>query len=265
MTETVTVTGESPTIDVSRAGAAANISNAQKESLPTISRSLIDIVRVNPYFNAITTNNTVTAMSVAGRNARYNSIQIDGAVNNDLFGLAETGTPGGQTDYAADQPRRDSRAAAGRLAVRRPPGRILGRRHQRRDQERREQAVAVRRSTSAATEAWVGKGVTEHAARRIQRQAGRLQPRRHDRAEQGVLLRQRGLGPEADADRASASPAARSQAFRGTEADVDRVLGILREQVRLHDPGRAGPVLADHELRQVHRQGRLQPEREPTA
>lgn len=98
VTETVTVTAEAPTIDTTRAGAAANISGEVKETLPTISRSLIDIVRTNPYFNAITTNNTVTAVSVAGRNARYNSIQIDGAVNNDLFGLAETGTPGGQTD-----------------------------------------------------------------------------------------------------------------------------------------------------------------------
>jgi hypothetical protein len=98
VTETVTVTATSPAIDTMRAGTAANISNAVKETLPTISRSLIDIVRSNPYFNAISTNNTVTAVSVAGRNARYNSIQIDGAVNNDLFGLAETGTPGGQTD-----------------------------------------------------------------------------------------------------------------------------------------------------------------------
>ena len=98
VSEAVMVTAESPAIDVARPGAAANISNAQKESLPTISRSLIDIVRINPYFNAITTNASVTAISVAGRNARYNSIQIDGAVNNDLFGLAETGTPGGQTD-----------------------------------------------------------------------------------------------------------------------------------------------------------------------
>lgn len=96
--ETVTVSAVATAIDVTRAGTAANISNMVKEVMPTISRSLIDIVRTNPYFNAITTNNTVTAVSVAGRNARYNSIQIDGAVNNDLFGLAETGTPGGQTD-----------------------------------------------------------------------------------------------------------------------------------------------------------------------
>jgi hypothetical protein len=96
--ETITVTGEAPAIDTTRAGTGGNISNEMKESLPTISRSLIDVVRTNPYFNAITQNNTVTAVSVAGRNERYNSIQIDGAVNNDLFGLAATGTPGGQTD-----------------------------------------------------------------------------------------------------------------------------------------------------------------------
>src|SRR2546426_3955508 len=40
-------------------------------------------------------------MSVAGRNNRYNNMQIDGAVNNDVFGLAASGTPGGQ---AATQP-----------------------------------------------------------------------------------------------------------------------------------------------------------------
>ena len=37
-------------------------------------------------------------ISVSGKNNRYNTIQIDGAVNNDLFGLAATGTPGGQTN-----------------------------------------------------------------------------------------------------------------------------------------------------------------------
>ena len=33
-----------------------------------------------------------------GRNNRYNNIQLDGAVNNDLFGLAASGVPGGQAD-----------------------------------------------------------------------------------------------------------------------------------------------------------------------
>jgi Carboxypeptidase regulatory-like domain len=98
VTETVTVTGAAPAIDTMRAGTSANIPTEVKENLPTISRSLLDVVRSNPYFNAITENNTVTSASVAGRNSRYNSIQIDGAANNDLFGLSASGTPGGQTD-----------------------------------------------------------------------------------------------------------------------------------------------------------------------
>ena len=35
---------------------------------------------------------------MAGRNNRYNNVQIDGAVNNDVFGLAPSGTPGGMTE-----------------------------------------------------------------------------------------------------------------------------------------------------------------------
>jgi hypothetical protein len=98
VSETVTVTGAAPAIDTMRAGTSANIPTQVKENLPTISRSLLDVVRINPYFNALTENNTVTSASVAGRNSRYNSIQIDGAANNDLFGLSASGTPGGQTD-----------------------------------------------------------------------------------------------------------------------------------------------------------------------
>lgn len=38
-----------------------------------------------------------TFVSVAGRNNRYNNVLIDGAVNNDVFGLTASGTPGGAT------------------------------------------------------------------------------------------------------------------------------------------------------------------------
>jgi hypothetical protein len=96
--ETVTVTAESPIIDTSRAGAAANVGSQALEALPTISRSLNDFARTSPYFNTNTDSATGGEMvSVAGRSNRYNNMQIDGAVNNDVFGLASTGTPGGQT------------------------------------------------------------------------------------------------------------------------------------------------------------------------
>jgi hypothetical protein len=96
--ETVEVVGVSSVIDSSRAGTADNVSTQAVENLPTISRNLVDIARTSPYFNPTGLNEDPLALSVAGRNNRYNNVQIDGAVNNDLFGLAASGTPGGQTE-----------------------------------------------------------------------------------------------------------------------------------------------------------------------
>ncbi|MFK5108487.1 hypothetical protein ACI394_28515, partial [Klebsiella pneumoniae] len=36
-----------------------------------------------------------------GQNNRYNSFYVDGALNNDVFGLAASGTNGGQANNAA--------------------------------------------------------------------------------------------------------------------------------------------------------------------
>jgi hypothetical protein len=99
--ESVTVTAEAPPIDTAKAGAAYNISNEVKESLPTINRSINDIVRSNPMFVMTGSGAGADAnsiVSVAGTTFRYNSLQIDGAVNNDLFGLnGSAGVPGGNT------------------------------------------------------------------------------------------------------------------------------------------------------------------------
>ena len=81
-----------------RTGATDNVSQEALESLPSISRSFEDYARTSVYFNPVAQNDGYTSLSVAGRNNRYNNIQIDGAVNNDLFGLAAQGTPGGQAE-----------------------------------------------------------------------------------------------------------------------------------------------------------------------
>ncbi len=65
-------------------------------SLPTISRSIADFARFNPLAN-IQQNADGFSISLAGQNNRYNAIYIDGAINNDVFGLAGSGTNGGQT------------------------------------------------------------------------------------------------------------------------------------------------------------------------
>lgn len=97
--ETVDVVGDLDTIfSSSRTGNASTVSLQEIENLPTVGRGFEDFARTNPFMTVAADNDGPGAISVAGRNSRYNNIQIDGAVNNDLFGLADTGTPGGQTE-----------------------------------------------------------------------------------------------------------------------------------------------------------------------
>jgi len=74
-----------------RTGSASNINQGQLEKMPTISRSINDFTRLVPQASP-----TGSGMSFAGANNRYNSFQIDGTVNNDVFGLSSAGTNGGQ-------------------------------------------------------------------------------------------------------------------------------------------------------------------------
>jgi hypothetical protein len=95
VTEAITVTAVADqVINPNRTGSTSAVSEEQIETLPTVNRQIQDFARTNPYFNTSLTGDG-TFMFVAGRNNRYNNIQIDGAVNNDLFGLSASGTPGG--------------------------------------------------------------------------------------------------------------------------------------------------------------------------
>lgn len=95
VSEAITVTAEvDPIVNPNRTGSTTAVAEEQLETLPTIDRQLQDFARTNPYFTTSLTGDG-TFMFVAGRNNRYNNIQIDGAVNNDLFGLSSSGTPGG--------------------------------------------------------------------------------------------------------------------------------------------------------------------------
>lgn len=96
----VVVTGQAnPLIGPARIGAGSNVGEDVLENLPTIGRGFEDFARTNPLIQVQPDREDgPSVISVAGRNNRYNNIQIDGAVNNDLFGLAASGTPGGQSE-----------------------------------------------------------------------------------------------------------------------------------------------------------------------
>ncbi|MFN2446566.1 MAG: carboxypeptidase regulatory-like domain-containing protein [Vicinamibacterales bacterium] len=99
LSETVEVTAEaSQLFTASRAGTTANVNSEVIENLPTIARSIQDFARTSPFFTPTAQNTGDAALSVAGRSSRYNNVQIDGAANNDIFGIGESGTPGGATE-----------------------------------------------------------------------------------------------------------------------------------------------------------------------
>jgi len=97
--ETLTVVSESNVlIAPNRTGVASSVPLEGLETLPSINRDFNDFARTNPFVTLSAENEDAQAISFAGRNSRFNNIQIDGSVNNDLFGLADSGTPGGQAE-----------------------------------------------------------------------------------------------------------------------------------------------------------------------
>lgn len=80
-------------LDASKMGAAQSIDAQRIKDIPSISHSIADVTRLNPQ---VTVNSQSGALSFAGTNNRYNSFQIDGVMNNDVFGLTSNGSNGGQ-------------------------------------------------------------------------------------------------------------------------------------------------------------------------
>jgi outer membrane receptor for ferrienterochelin and colicin len=91
--EVVITGGTDGIFDSGKTGADTKISKRQVNTLPSISRNIADFARLTP--QAKVSGDDV--ISIAGQNNRFNTIFIDGAVNNDVFGLAGSGTNGGQT------------------------------------------------------------------------------------------------------------------------------------------------------------------------
>ena len=90
------IANRSDVFDGGRTGQETTISEEQIEVLPTVSRSIADYARLNPLAK-IDEGGDGLSIEIAGQNNRFNAIYIDGAVNNDAFGLSGSGTNGGQT------------------------------------------------------------------------------------------------------------------------------------------------------------------------
>jgi hypothetical protein len=79
--------------DGNRTGAQTVVALEKLEVMPSIGRDLTDFTRLTPQAS-VDDNGAIT---IAGVNNRYNALMIDGAAQNDVFGLAASGVNGGQT------------------------------------------------------------------------------------------------------------------------------------------------------------------------
>jgi outer membrane receptor for ferrienterochelin and colicin len=85
--------------DGNRTGIQTIINEQRINETPTVSRSIADFARLEPTAS-LSEGDDGFSVSIGGQNNRYNTIYIDGAVNNDVFGLSGSGTNGGQTGVA---------------------------------------------------------------------------------------------------------------------------------------------------------------------
>lgn len=72
--------------NINKTGAATNVGLKQIQELPQSARSITEFTRLTPQ---------ASGNSFAGRDARYNNLQIDGANFNNGFGLSSNPLPGG--------------------------------------------------------------------------------------------------------------------------------------------------------------------------
>lgn len=76
-----------------RTGAVTVIEERAIETLPALERDITGFAVLSPM---VATDRD--ALSVAGQSTRFNSLRIDGAIAQDLFGLSPSGVPGGQAN-----------------------------------------------------------------------------------------------------------------------------------------------------------------------
>lgn len=81
---------------VTKTGIETNLTLQQLQLIPSIARNLQDYIRLVPQVKV----NADGAISIAGQSSRFNAFFIDGANNNDIQGLSQSGTNGGVTGSA---------------------------------------------------------------------------------------------------------------------------------------------------------------------
>ena len=79
-----------------RSGAVTNLNSVQMAAVPTVGRSMTDIMKMTPQ------SSSASGMAIGGGNYRQSSVTVDGAAFNNAFGLGSSPLPGGGTPISLD-------------------------------------------------------------------------------------------------------------------------------------------------------------------
>ena len=97
MIQEVTVVAQTNnTMRSDRSGAVTNLNAEQMSAVPTVGRSMTDIMKMTPQ------SSSASGMAIGGGNYRQSSVTIDGASFNNSFGLGSSPLPGGGTPISLD-------------------------------------------------------------------------------------------------------------------------------------------------------------------
>ena len=94
--EVVVTAQANNTMRSDRSGAVTNLNAAAMAVVPTVGRSMTDIMKMTPQ------SSSASGMAIGGGNFRQSSVTIDGASFNNAFGLGSSPLPGGGTPISLD-------------------------------------------------------------------------------------------------------------------------------------------------------------------
>lgn len=95
--EVVVVASANSNMKSNRSGAMTNVNAQQMAVIPSVSRSMSDIMRLSPQGSS-----TTNGFAVGGGNYRQSNVTIDGAQFNNTFGLGTGNMPGGGNPISLD-------------------------------------------------------------------------------------------------------------------------------------------------------------------
>ena len=94
--EVLVVAKANNTMRSDRSGAVTNLNSQQMAAIPTVGRSMTDLMKMTPQ------SSSASGMAIGGGNYRQSSVTIDGASFNNAFGLGASPLPGGGTPISLD-------------------------------------------------------------------------------------------------------------------------------------------------------------------